>query len=480
MTEETIRILDTPKEYLSLRQCFEGIHAFGANGGGKTSGMKFTALRLLRAGLGGIVLCEKPEEAEHWQEYCRKTGRINDMLLLSENRFNFLQYEADRDNSDAESIVAIVMELASVQHEDIWIKSAKQLLRNCIDLLIQSGEKLSMTNIFKIVSTAPKTPEEVGKMKNTMVEKMLSKAEQAGHYDFEIMNNYWVCDFPQLNNRTRTSITQTLAALTDKLARGRIGQVFNTDTTFNFEDLRRGKILICDLSNKEFGEAGRYSNILVKYMFQKMVERKHDKVVPAFIWADEAHFFISDNDSSFMSTSRSSRVVNVYMSQNIHNYKKALGGTGKADSCVKSMLGLLQTKIFFQNTDIETNQYASELIGKKLYQRYSESHGTGVGGGRTSSNSSSSFSEQKDFVIEPAEFGDLFKGGDDFNFKVSYMIFNASLDNRYIIQKLDQRTGKIKAAKIKQTDAVNGNMLLTAYIAAVICLVVFLFCFLNP
>ena len=440
---EDAPVFETHKGHLTLKQVYEGIHVFGGTGSGKTSSMKFFALKMLKLGMGGIVLCDKPDEAKNWQTYAEETNRTKDFLFLSEEYFNFLDYEATRKGGGyTENITNIFMEVLAghKMHEDFWLKATHQLIRNCIDLLIQSREKLNLKNMLKVVSQSPRNDNDLLKIKESWFGGLIAKAEQYDHYDFEIMSHYWLYDFVQLANETRTSIIQTFSAIADKLARGRIGQVFNTKTTFNFDDLRNGKVLVCDISNKEHGEIGKFSNILIKYMFQKMTERRHDTLTPAFIWADEAQFFISKNDTNFLQTARSSKVVNVYLTQNINNYFAELGGSGQAKSLVNSLLGNFQTKIFCQNTDLETNQYAADLLGKKLWDRYShtvnEVHVETV----------SAKSQTRDFLIQPSKFDQLEKGGSAFDYRVGIVLYNPSIPSRYIYTLINQKTGKTKTS----------------------------------
>lgn len=76
------------------------------------------------------------------------------------------------------------------------------------------------------------------------------------------------------------------------------------------------------------------------------------------------------------------------------------------------MLGNLQTKIFHQNSDPKTNDYASQIIGRVWQDKFSTNLNSPTedpqGKGRTSG---SSFSEEVQFDLLPVEFTKLKKGG---------------------------------------------------------------------
>jgi hypothetical protein len=72
----------------------------GATGSGKTSGSGcLLAKNYLSASYGGLVLTANPDERVQWKTYCRETGRIDDLLVISPQeslQFNFLDYELNR------------------------------------------------------------------------------------------------------------------------------------------------------------------------------------------------------------------------------------------------------------------------------------------------------------------------------------------------------------------------------------------------
>ncbi|MFM7855499.1 MAG: hypothetical protein ACKO96_27135, partial [Flammeovirgaceae bacterium] len=82
----------------TIRHAVEGVQIFGGIGSGKTSGSgRLLALKYLKAGFGGLVLTAKPDEKQLWEEYCRATGRYNDLVIIEpggKNTFNFVEYES--------------------------------------------------------------------------------------------------------------------------------------------------------------------------------------------------------------------------------------------------------------------------------------------------------------------------------------------------------------------------------------------------
>ena len=74
-------------------------------------------------------------------------------------------------------------------------------------------------------------------------------------------------------------------------------------------------------------------------------------------------------------------------------------GGAKAEFRVKSFLGTLGTKIFHANADIETNTYASSLIGEALFE--SKSVGNSIG---QSQSRTETVSEVYQKMVRPEDF----------------------------------------------------------------------------
>lgn len=411
-----------PFEGYPLEDGLEGVQIFGSTGSGKSSGpMWQMKSSFLANGLGGLVLCAKPDEAGNWREAAKNTGRQWELIFLSENRFDFIKYEAKRTGDgggETENIVNLLMEAAEIagtkggsKGDKFWTDAAKELLRNCIDFLKFSGQEITLRGIRRTIVSAPKSPEELVPG-NEFLDK-LSIVDDSSHPDKEMVVDYFTRHYPNLADKTRSSIEATISSLVDVLCRGKIGECFSSgECTFVPEDIfDRRKIVVCDFDVKEYDIVGQYANVILKYIFQKAVERRRNTHERVFLFADEAHFFLSGYDNKFQTTARSSGCISVYATQGISNYWEVLG-----KEKTSSFLGNLQLKVFCQNSDSETNRYASELIGYEIRMMSSGNTSTGnsysfKGGSSNSSGSSSGWSEQRHCIVEPNTFLTLATGG---------------------------------------------------------------------
>jgi type IV secretory pathway TraG/TraD family ATPase VirD4 len=102
-------------------------------------------------------------------------------------------------------------------------------------------------------------------------------------------------------------------------------------------------------------------------------------------------------------------VAVVCLTQNILNLSEELGEV-QPGSKTKSFLGNLGIKIFHQQNDIETCNYASDQIGKQY--RYLTNYNAGANE-QDHSHTSFGGSRQLAYVLEPVEFTRLLKPDSD-------------------------------------------------------------------
>ena len=174
------------------------------------------------------------------------------------------------------------------------------------------------------------------------------------------------------------------------------------------------------------------AQVLMKLLWQRSAERRaassvEESVRPVFLWADEAHNFVTPGDVMFQTTARSARACTVYLTQNISNYLDALGGVN-AQAQTDALLGSLNTKLFHANSDPATNRWAAELFAQSHRFRMSTNMGQTdpsdpTGSGNATHNHGSGLTEQLEYEVPPATFKTLAMGGPDHNYMVEAIAF---------------------------------------------------------
>ncbi len=439
------------KDAWTVNDATQGISIMGATGSGKTSGSGATlAKAFLRAGMGGLVMCAKPEERLLWEQYAKETGRSDSLVIFSPDkdkrhnqfwRFNFLEYELQRTGrggGQTEIIVNLITRISEIAEgthdiagkEQFWERAMRQLVRNAIEIIALSQKTLTLKDIVKLVRDAPNSLEQIGEdakwWDTSYCAKCLLTASENAKTprelnDFEMAEDYWLHEFPNLGDRTRSSIIATFTSVADQLLHGIAWEMFCTETNIVPEmTYKDGAVIILDLPIQEYQVLGRITQGIFKFMFQRAILRRNPKTdpLPVFLWADEAQNFVSSFDYQYQAVARSARSCTVYMTQNISNYYSVLGGPN-SQSEAHAFLANLQTKIFHANGDHATNQYAADTIGQKWQTAASYSvSNAGQGPSNTGGGG-----EVVQYKILPAEFTTLRKGGPENDFQVSGVVF---------------------------------------------------------
>ena len=153
----------------------QGVCIMGGIGSGKTTGSgKSLAGSYLRAGMGGLVLCAKPEEAALWRKYCAQHGRSASLIEFDGTRpgLNFIAYELARQgiqglNAVIECLMRIleIMRAASPSpgraSDEFWSDSMRQILRAAIPVLFAATGTVTISDLLRFVRSAPRSPEEL-------------------------------------------------------------------------------------------------------------------------------------------------------------------------------------------------------------------------------------------------------------------------------------------------------------------------------
>lgn len=461
----------------TMRHAVEGVQIFGGIGSGKTSGSgRLLAYKYLAHGFGGLVLTVKPDEKLLWEKYCADTGRSDDLIIIEPNgkyHFNFLAYESTvSESNDAitENIVEVLKTVIRAgedkdggKNDDaFWETALDMLMFNIIDLCKLAYGSLSVEKMYAILQSLPKLDSEQEKPSNdkgdvapTKKQTEFDKAYYTAYARIEPLVSEWykalsldeklkiqdedayneaACEqfsdlrllkhlyefffesFKNLSTKTRSIVEFIFSGFLFRLLREPVFSLFCKNiSNIVPDDCLKGKIILINLPVKKYHKVGRDCQILFKYIWQRAMEKRQvdNFSKPVFLWADEAQNFLHEHDADYQATARSSRIATVYITQNLPNYYASMGGH-KGEYRVKSFLGTLGTKFFHANADIETNKYASELIGDGVRDDISKS----VTIGSESVSQSENRSLKLDRLVRPEEFMRLQTGGPNNDSKV--------------------------------------------------------------
>ncbi len=356
----------------------------------------------LRAGMGGLVLCAKPEEVGLWISYARANGRANSVVIFDESKgFNFLAYETARQGARGiGSIVDCLMRILEAadlasgitgnSSDAFWPQSIRQALNYAIPLIYAANGTLTVADIIDFVTTAATKPEQYLDQqwcKGSFAAQTLRKSVDAPAVPFtderqqKELLSYWFHQWPAVPDKTRGNVVISISAKLDRFRHGRLRDCFCGYTNIVPEITFHGAIIIMNMPALTWNEDGIIGQQLFKYMFQRAVESRNgldpsQSARPVYIWADESHYFCAATDESFLSTCRGSRCCVVYMTQTLPTYYARMG-KDKTDAA-DGLVGKFSTQIFHLNACNRTNTMASQLIGRGIHHRANQSRSTGT------------------------------------------------------------------------------------------------------
>ena len=418
----------TANDYFTVRDALQGVAVFGGIGSGKTSGSgRALALSYLRAGMGGLVMCAKPEEAPQWAQYCAQAGRSGSLMMFDgvRHRFNFLAYELARlGGGGINAVIECLMRVIEIARaaspspgnasDNFWEDTTRQNLRNAIPIIHAAFGTVTIAMILRFIRNAPRTPQEMTNpdwQRTSFFCECFAKA--AGRIDDatgEQAVSYWKHDFAQLDAKTRGNIVISLTTTLDRFNHGWLKTAFCTDTTIVPDLCFNGAVIVLDLPALTHNEDGIVAQQLFKYLFQRATLARNGlperyRTRPVFLYADEAQYFVNSYDAEFLSTCRGSRVAVVFLSQSLPTYYAKIGGDNARDRA-HHLLGNFATRIWHNNACAETNEWGAKTIGRCVQVRgsFNEGSGTstnrgmnmgeGTNWGRTSGSGGSSSSGQ--------------------------------------------------------------------------------------
>jgi hypothetical protein len=469
LTTETewFRLSSSPKDIITFGEGCEGLAVFGQTGSAKTSSMRTAIRRLLRLGLGGVVFTVKDDsepgakdgEFETWKKFCQDEGRWDDVVELrpGTHSFNFITAEAKGDGSGEsaliENIIATMLEAAKVidgQHKtDIWDKAAKGLLRSLLTLMTIARPEIDISEIYNCISGMPKGVDKASVdafTKNSPIVTLINDVDKIPvnqqHPDLETSLRYIFDEWPNIDQKTTSSVVFTLTALCDTLRRSPLRDWLCGKTTVSPADCRKGKIILINYPILTYGESARLAQIIIKSSCQRIWQRVGGEFI--FKWFDEVQYGFHPTDTDFASTRRSLKVIDVVMLQNLPLFFTKAGEDAK--NIVMAYLGNMNTKFFFLNGEEETNKYASGLYGEHLVRRRNYGQSSNAGGNSFSGGRSQGENETWEPILRPGEFAKLKNGRFVNNYYTTAYVFQTgrvwSNSKNYLKVTFDQKIGQ--------------------------------------
>lgn len=364
-----------------------GVAIFGRTGSGKTSSSgKALGRAVVQYGhSGGLILAAKPEDKEMWQRIFADAGRSDDLLVFSPDnplRFNFLDYEL-RAGGHTRNITKCITTIGETlrasdtsagENADFWQREQERMIFNAVEIVKQATGKVSAPDLQRFITTAAMSPGQIAtaewqaQFHNQCLKAAWEKDKTATEeHDFEQAKEFWLGEFPNMADKTRSSITTGVNGILHVFNTGVVRELVSTTTNVTPDDTFAGKWVLIDMSPAEWGDIGNFVCAGWKYLTQRAVLRRHATASDPVnvIWCDEAQLFTNSHDAHYLAQCRSHKGCMVYLTQSLHSFYSAMHGErGKHQA--DALLTNFHHKVFHALGDAQTAEWASGLIGKEL------------------------------------------------------------------------------------------------------------------
>lgn len=439
----------SPKDPLTRHSLHEGTFICGATGSGKTSGPGDAIARAeLSAGAGACVMVAKNDEYARWERLCRETGRLDDLVRVAPGcdiRCDLLNEELNHPAGTVETAAQYLDTLLEVSNrksegrgdEKYWELLSQQIFRQSIAAVWYGNGKASLSDLADLINSAPISEAQAADpafQARSVCVQTLQKARarlDAVPYrrDVERCIEFWMDIWPGMNPKTRSIGVSMAVNVLDKFLSGPMHAMVSSGTNFSAKDIiEQRKIAVLDMPYLQWYDIGRFFQILFKTHVQRAVLRRNVSQFPnsVMLFQDEGQLFVTRLDVEVQAVARQFRMPNIFITQSLPVLYEALGGGQRAEQQAKALIGNLQTKFLCQQSDYDSCEYWSDLLGQekeimcgggggKEYDMISDWLGTATG--------SANFHEQYQHSFRPEWWGTLAKGGPENNYEVECVCY---------------------------------------------------------
>lgn len=465
------------KDYLTWADMFNGFGLFGSAGSGKTSGVLASLLMALLMNKhkpGGVIVCVKVSDFNRIRQMVIAAGREADLIVFSVDspyEFNPIEYELFRIGKRSprySQALEVAMEICRLDEanqsgggssggdDKYWVDQMKICITRAMMLLVLADECINFPNIRDLlvncfdaddVQRYASIWEKIQSSDGLEQDKAIQDYEDwcASNYFLrcfdtanakedllpdeikvmQLVGDYFLKSWVKISEKTRSIIESVVFGVCERFIVP--GSILTKLSGHTSEELKpencyqKGKIILINFPLKEYGGNSVIANGAFKKSFQLAVERRDIDTEanprPCFLYMDEYHLICNSiSDAKFQSTCRSTRTAALYSTQSKTNLEVSMGGgSNSASTKTKALITNWGVQFFCANMCKETNEYASDLIGKTFIDMQSSSFNTDQKG-------SQSYSKQWHHLITPGHYKTLKSGGEENNFKVESIV----------------------------------------------------------
>jgi hypothetical protein len=255
-------------------------------------------------------------------------------------------------------------------NEQFWKQLQERITFGVVEGVRQSGAAMTATHLQRFLSSAPVSLKQLGEedWKSRFHHKAMLAANarpktEIERYDFEVICDLWQNEFPNLDEKPRSSGTAAVMNTLSIFNTGLVRVMCATDTTITPAALDEGVSILINFPFSNHGPTGRFIAGDWKYRVQKHILRR--KWTPGDYWnvmiLDEYQQSATGFDPQYLAMCRSHGASMLCLTQTIHSEYAAIGGqagTHRADQ----LLSNFGTHIYHL-CDPHTARYASDLLG---------------------------------------------------------------------------------------------------------------------
>jgi hypothetical protein len=387
--------LDVPLFHWTKRDPFTvrdllngGVCIVGRVGSGKTSssGRILAQAIVNNRNSGGLICAAKPgEDVALWRKIFAKAGRSKDLLIFEPGgqlRFNFLA-ETMRHGGHTREITKCITTIGETlrssdrrgrgENADFWEREQERMIYNAVQGVKLGTGTVTAPHLQEFIATAANVPADLHdeawqqKFHNRCMEAAFhAKKSPVDAHDFQLAADYWCGEIPSMADRTKSSILTGVMGILHTFNTGIVRELVSTTTNVSPDDMLKRKWVLVNMPPAVYGDLGAFVNAGWKYLTQKRILRRESKPGDPInvIWCDEAAQFCNSMDQYYVAQCRSHLGCLVFLCQSLHSFHAALNGSG--DHQTQALLANFGHRIFHALGDIETAEWASGLVGKRL------------------------------------------------------------------------------------------------------------------